>query len=49
MRVVLDAARRAKREGRRMVVLNPQPPIRRLFALSAVDRSLEIRFEPPGD
>jgi anti-sigma B factor antagonist len=48
MRVVLDAARRAKREGRRMVVLNPQPPIRRLFALSAVDRSVEIRFEAPG-
>lgn len=45
MRVVLDAARRAERERRSLVVLNPQPPIRRLFALSAVDRSLEIRFE----
>ncbi|MGH2743854.1 MAG: STAS domain-containing protein [Thermoleophilaceae bacterium] len=45
MRVVLDAARRAKREGRSLVVLNPQPHVRRLFALTAVDRSLDIRFE----
>lgn len=44
MRVLLNAARRAKREGWRLVVLNPQPQIRRLFALTAVDRSLEIRF-----
>jgi anti-sigma B factor antagonist len=45
MRVVLDAARRARSGGWRLVVLNPQPLIRRLLALSAVDRSLEIRFE----
>jgi anti-sigma B factor antagonist len=45
MRVLLDAARRAQRERRSLVVVNPQPPIRRLFALSAIDRSLEIRFE----
>jgi anti-anti-sigma factor len=45
VRILLDAARRAQREGRSLVVVNPQPPIRRLFALSAIDRSLEIRFE----
>ena len=45
MRVLLDAARRAKRAGGALVVFNPQPPIRRLFALTAVDRTLEIRFD----
>lgn len=45
MRVLLDAARRAKRAGGGLVVFNPQPPIRRLFALTAVDRTLQIRFD----
>ena len=45
MRVLLDAARRAKRAGGRLVVFNPQPAIRRLFALTAVDRTLQIRFD----
>ncbi len=45
MRVLLDAARRAKRAGGALVVFNPQPPIRRLFALTAVDRTLQIRFD----
>ena len=46
MRVLLDAARRARRAGGRLVVFNPQPAIRRLFALTAVDRTLQIRFDP---
>lgn len=45
MRVLLDAARRAKRAGGRLIVFNPQPAIRRLFALTAVDRTLQIRFD----
>jgi len=45
MRVLLDAARRAQRAGRQLVVLNPQPPIRRLFALTAVDRTITIAFD----
>jgi anti-sigma B factor antagonist len=45
VRVLLDAAHRAQSEGRRLVVVNPQPPIRRLFALLEVDRLLDIRFE----
>ena len=45
MRVLLDAARRAKRAGGALVVFNPPPPIRRLFALTAVDRTLQIRFD----
>ncbi len=45
MRVLLDAARRAKRDGGRLVVFNPQPAIRRLFALTAVDRTLQVRFD----
>lgn len=45
MRVLLDAARRARRAGGRLIVFNPQPAIRRLFALTAVDRTLQIRFD----
>jgi anti-sigma B factor antagonist len=48
MRVLLDAARRAKRAGGRLTVFNPQPAIRRLFALTAVDRTLQIRFDRDG-
>jgi anti-anti-sigma factor len=48
MRVLLDAARRAKRAGGALVVFNPQPAIRRLFALTAVDRTLQIRFDDPS-
>ena len=45
MRVLLDAARRARRAGQLLVVFNPQPSIRRLFALTAVDHTLQIRFD----
>ncbi len=45
MRVLLDAARRAQRAGGGLVVFNPQPAIRRLFALTAVDHTLQIRFD----
>jgi anti-anti-sigma factor len=45
MRILLDAARRARRDGRQLIVLNPQPAIRRLFALTAVDRTITIAFD----
>jgi anti-sigma B factor antagonist len=45
LRVLLEAARRAKQEGRSFSVVNPRPPIRRLFALTAVERTLDIRFD----
>jgi anti-sigma B factor antagonist len=45
MRVLLDAARRAERDGRQLMVMNPQPAIRRLFALTAVDRTITIGFD----
>ena len=45
VRTLLNAARRAGRKGRRLVVLNPQPSIQRLFSLTAVDQTLEVRFE----
>ena len=42
LRSILDAARRARREGRHFVVANPMPHISRLFELTAIDQSLEL-------
>lgn len=42
LRSILDAARRARREGRHFVVTNPVPHISRLFELTAIDQSLEL-------
>lgn len=42
LRAILDAARRARREGRHFVVCNPMPQILRLFELTAIDQSLEL-------
>jgi anti-anti-sigma factor len=42
LRTILDAARRAAREHRRLVVANPLPPIVRLFELTAIDQSLDV-------
>jgi anti-sigma B factor antagonist len=42
LRAILDAARRARREGRHFVVTNPGPHILRLFELTAIDQSLEL-------
>ncbi|MEA2411263.1 MAG: anti-sigma factor antagonist [Thermoleophilaceae bacterium] len=42
LRSILDAARRARRDGRYFVVTNPVPHISRLFELTAIDQSLEL-------
>jgi anti-sigma B factor antagonist len=42
LRSILDAARRARRDGRHFVVTNPVPHILRLFELTAIDQSLEL-------
>ena len=46
LRSILDAARRARRDGRELVVTNPVPHISRLFELTAIDQSLEILRAP---
>ena len=46
LRSILDAARRARRDGRQLVVTNPVPHISRLFELTAIDQSLEILRAP---
>jgi anti-sigma B factor antagonist len=46
LRAILDAARRARREGRQLVVTNPVPHILRLFELTAIDQSLELLRSP---
>lgn len=46
LRAILDAARRARREGRQLVVTNPVPHILRLFELTAVDQSVELLRAP---
>jgi anti-sigma B factor antagonist len=46
LRTILDAARRARREGRDLVVTNPVPHILRLFELTAIDQSVELLRAP---
>jgi anti-anti-sigma factor len=46
LRAILDAARRARREGRELIVTNPVPHIVRLFELTAIDQSLELLRNP---
>jgi anti-anti-sigma factor len=46
LRAILDAARRARREGRQLVVTNPVPHILRLFELTAIDQSVELLRAP---
>ena len=46
LRAILDAARRARREGRQLVVTNPVAHIVRLFELTAIDQSLELLRSP---
>jgi anti-sigma B factor antagonist len=46
LRAILDAARRARRDGRYFVVTNPVPHIVRLFELTAIDQSLELLRSP---
>jgi anti-anti-sigma factor len=44
-RVLRDATNRARHDGRRVIVVNPQPPIRRLFDLISAHRVLEVEFD----
>jgi anti-sigma B factor antagonist len=46
LRSILDAARRARRDGRQFVVTNPVPHISRLFELTAIDQSVELMRGP---
>ena len=46
LRSILDAARRARRDGRQFVVTNPVPHISRLFELTAIDQSVEMMRGP---
>jgi anti-sigma B factor antagonist len=46
LRTILDAARRARREDRQLVVTNPVPHILRLFELTAIDQSVELLRAP---
>src|SRR4051812_43572881 len=46
LRLILDAARRARRDGRHFVVTNPVPHISRLFELTAIDQSVELMRDP---
>jgi anti-sigma B factor antagonist len=46
LRAILDAARRARRDGRKLVVANPLPSIVRLFELTAIDQSLDMMAGP---
>jgi anti-anti-sigma factor len=46
LRSILNAARRARSDGRQLVVTNPVPHIVRLFELTAIDQSLELLRAP---
>jgi anti-anti-sigma factor len=46
LRAILQSARRARREKRRVVVTNAVPHITRLFELTAIDQSIELLTEP---
>jgi anti-sigma B factor antagonist len=46
LRSILDAARRARHDGRAFVVANPVPHISRLFELTAIDQSVELLRGP---
>jgi anti-sigma B factor antagonist len=40
--ILLDAARRARAQGRRIAVFGPPPMVRRMLQLTAVDRVVDI-------
>jgi anti-anti-sigma factor len=46
LRTILDAARRARRAGRAIVIANPLPHILRLLELTAIDQTLEVLGRP---
>ena len=46
LRTILDAARRARRDGGSVVIVNPLPHILRLLELTAIDQTLEVLGRP---
>jgi anti-sigma B factor antagonist len=46
LRTILDAARRARRAGRSVVIANPLPHIVRLLELTAIDQTLQVQGRP---
>ena len=46
LRALLDAARRARRAGSSLVIVNPHPHIVRLLELTAIDQTLEVLGRP---
>jgi anti-sigma B factor antagonist len=46
LRTILDAARRARRDGGSVVIANPMPHIIRLLELTAIDQSLDVLGRP---
>jgi anti-sigma B factor antagonist len=46
LRTILDAARRARRDGGSVVIVNPMPHIIRLLELTAIDQTLEVLGRP---
>ena len=47
LRALLDATARGRRDGRDVIVINPQPLIQRLFGLTAAHRVLAVEFDRP--
>lgn len=43
---ILAAQRRARRDGRRLVIVRGAPAVQRLFAMTALDQTLELVGEP---
>jgi anti-sigma B factor antagonist len=46
LRVILDAARRARRDGGTLAIANPLPHIIRLLELTAIDQTLDVLGRP---
>jgi anti-sigma B factor antagonist len=45
---LLAVRRRARRDGRRLLLVRPGPPVRRLLALTALDEQFEVVSELPA-
>lgn len=48
LRVLLDAARRARLQQRSFVVANPSDGVRRLLRITAIDQTVEVLGEADG-